>query len=88
MIKQTENGVLLEVRVKPGSRRFALYGKDGKLILEVKAPPQEGKANLEIVKELRRMTHKDVEIISGFRARDKVLLIRDAKKEEIERLFP
>ncbi len=29
MIRETRDGVLLEVRVKPGSRKFALYGKDG-----------------------------------------------------------
>ena len=87
MIKEIAGGVLLEVRVKTSSSRFALYEKGGRLILEVTSPPHEGKANLEIVKELRRMTHKDVEIISGFRAKDKVILVRGAEAGEIEHIL-
>ena len=85
MIRETADGVLLEIKVKPGSRRFALYEKDGKLILEVTSPPHEGKANLEIVKGLKRLLGKDVEIVSGFKAKDKVILVRGANKEDVEK---
>ena len=84
-IKQTGNGVLIRVRVKPDSKRFALARKGGQLILEVTSPPKEGKANLEIVKGLKRMFGKDVEIVKGFRSREKVVLIKGSKKEEIMR---
>lgn len=83
MIRQTDDGVVIEVRVRPNSKRFALIEKDGKLVLEVTSPPQEGKANLEIVKGLKRLFGKDVEILRGLRGREKLVLIRGARREEI-----
>ena len=79
--------MLIEVRVRTNSNSFSLYEKDGRLILEVKAPPREGEANAEIIKELRRALKKDVEIASGFKSKDKVLLVRNAKREDVEKLF-
>ncbi|NIO22895.1 MAG: YggU family protein [Candidatus Aenigmarchaeota archaeon] len=84
MIRQTEKGVLLEVRVKPNSKRFALIRKGDQLILEVTSPPREGRANLEIVRELKRRLGKDVEIVKGFKSREKVILVKNAKKEDLE----
>jgi len=83
-IRETADGVLMEVRVKPSSRRFALSRKDGQLVLEVTSPPQEGKANMEIVKGLRKLLGKDVEIVSGLKSKSKMILVRNAGKEEIE----
>ena len=83
MMQQRKEGVLIEVRVKPNAKSFALYEKEGRLILEVTSPPQEGKANAEIVKGLKRLFGRDVEIVRGFKGRDKSILIRDAKVEEI-----
>lgn len=87
MIKQTENGVLIGVRVKPNSKRFALSRKGDQLILEVVSPPKEGKANLEIVRGLKRIFGKDVEIVKGLKSKEKVILVRNTNKEEIEGLF-
>jgi uncharacterized protein (TIGR00251 family) len=83
MIKQIAEGVLLEVRIKPNSKRFALYERGGRLILEVTSQPQEGKANIEIVKGLKKMFCRDVEIVRGLKGRGKLVLIRGAKKGEI-----
>jgi uncharacterized protein (TIGR00251 family) len=83
-IRETADGVLMEVRVRPNARRFALSRKDGQLVLEVTSPPQEGKANMEIVKGLRRLFGKDVEIVSGLKSKSKMILVRNTDKEEIE----
>lgn len=86
-IRETADGVLMEVRVKPNSRRFALSRKDGQLVLEVTSPPQEGKANMEIVKGLRKLLGKDVAIVRGLKGREKTILLRGAKLKEIISLF-
>lgn len=83
MMKETKDGLIIEVRVKPNSKRFALTRKDDQLILEVTSPAQEGKANMEIVKGLKRLFGKDVEIVSGLRSRDKVILVRGANLSEV-----
>jgi len=84
MIRQTGKGVLLEVRVKPNSKRFALYEKEGRFVLEVTSPPRKGRANLEIVRELKRRFGEEVEIVKGFKKRDKVILIKNLRKEDLE----
>ncbi len=84
MLKQTKNGVLIEVRVKPNSKRFALLRKGEKLILEVTSPPREGEANLEIIKGLKRMFGRNVEIVKGPKSRNKVILVSGAALQEIE----
>jgi len=84
MLKQTKNGVLIEVRVKPNSKRFALLRKGEKLILEVTSPPREGKANLEITRGLKRMFGRDTEIVKGFKGKEKVILVKSAELKEIE----
>lgn len=87
MIRQTENGVLIEVKVRPNSKRFALIRRADHLILEVTSPPKEGRANLEILKGLKRLFGRDVEIVKGRKSREKVILVKNANKEEIEGLF-
>ncbi len=51
------------------------------------SPPKEGKANLEIVKGLKRIFRKDVEIVKGFKGREKVILVKGAELWEIEDRF-
>lgn len=84
MIKQTEKGVLLEIRVKPNSRKFGFSRKGGKLILEVTSPPKEGKANAEIIRELKKMFRKEVVILKGFRSRDKIIFVNGAASEDLK----
>ena len=48
-------GISLRVRAKPGGRRDGVTGmRDGELLVEVRARPENGKANLEIIRVLSR----------------------------------
>ncbi len=82
-MRQTEDGVLLEIKVKTNSSQFDLYEKDGKFILEIKGKPIEGRANIEIVKELSKMFGKNIRIVRGLKSRDKLILIENAKLSDI-----
>jgi uncharacterized protein (TIGR00251 family) len=84
-VRETPEGVLLEVRVKPNSDRFSLSRREGRLVLEVASPPREGEANTEIVKGLKRLFRKDIEIVRGLKGKDKVILVRDGKASEMEK---
>jgi len=86
MIKTHPKGIVIEVRVRPNSPRFSLSEKDGEIILEVTSPPHDGKANTEIIKNLKKMTGKDVQILKGLKSKTKLILITGAKKEEIAEL--
>ncbi|MFH1237677.1 MAG: DUF167 domain-containing protein [Candidatus Aenigmatarchaeota archaeon] len=86
-IREAKEGVLIEVRVRTNSNRFALTRKEGRLVLEVTSQPREGEANAEIVKGLKRLFGHDVEIVHGLKGKDKVILIKNSKMPEIEALL-
>ena len=71
-----KDALVLEVRVKPSSPGFKITEDNGNFIIEVKSPPQEGKANTEIVKELRKMFKTEILILSGLKSKKKVILLK------------
>lgn len=79
-LQEAKNGVIIKVKVKTNSNQFGF--KNG--FLEVTSPPKEGKANLEIIKGLKNMFKKDIQILRGLKSKEKVILIKDAKIEDID----
>jgi hypothetical protein len=50
-----KDGVTLMVRVKPGAREDAVLGvRAGELVVAVRAHPEKGKANAEVIRLLSR----------------------------------
>ena len=68
----------IKVKVKPNSAKNKVLGLDeqGFLRVDIKAPAQKGKANKELIKFLSKHFKKRVEIISGFKSREKRVLVR------------
>ena len=67
-----------EVHVKPRSSRSRVEGvrEDGALIVALKAPPVDGKANAELIKLISRslgVKKSAVQIASGHNGRRKIL---------------
>ena len=81
---ETEDGLILEVLVKPRCRAFRLAILENEITIFCREEPTKWKANKEIVRELSKLFHKKVEIISGFSSKQKKLLIRDAKESDVE----
>ena len=84
-IRETEEGLVLEVYVKPGSREFKVVVEGGEIVVLCREKPVGGRVNLELVKELSRLFGKRVELVSGYCSRQKRLLVRGAVKSEVER---
>jgi len=76
--------VLLDVHVKPRSGTFKTVIEGDDVVVYCSEEPQGGMVNRELVKELSRLFHKKVELVSGFTSKDKRLLVRNAAKSEIE----
>jgi uncharacterized protein (TIGR00251 family) len=49
--------------------------------------PVKGRVNKEIIKELTRLFHRKVELVSGYSSKEKKLFVRDITKGEIEVLL-
>ncbi|MCL2642499.1 MAG: DUF167 domain-containing protein [Candidatus Bathyarchaeota archaeon] len=82
-IKETVDGTLITIFVKPNSPKFAIEFKNGEIIVYAREEPEKGKVNKEILKELTRLFHTKVELVAGATSRQKQLTI-GAKKAEIE----
>ncbi len=67
--------VRLRLRVKPNARRNAFEGTlDGRILVSIKAPPTDGRANAELIAFLAKAfgtAKSNVSIVSGAGSRDK-----------------
>ena len=79
--------MLLDVHVKPRSGTFKTVIDGDDVVVYCSEEPQGGSVNRELVKELSRLFHKKVELVSGFTSKYKRLLVRNAAKSEIEQVL-
>lgn len=63
--------MIAEVTAVPKSGRFSISFKDGKVKVFLKSVAEGNKANLELVKELSKLLHAPVRIVSGHASRRK-----------------
>ena len=67
----------LRVLVKPNAKKDEVVGwKDNVLCIAVSAPAVDNKANIAVVKLLRKFSKKRVSFISGLKSREKLLLVQ------------
>lgn len=65
--------MIIEVTVTTGAKRFSLSFKDGRLKAALTKPPENNKANLELIKEMSKSLGREVRIVSGQTSRRKKL---------------
>ena len=82
-----ESGVLLQIKVIPGSSVNKIVGVEGDQIkVKIAAPPEKGKANKEIISFLAKvlgLRKKDVVIENGEKSRVKLVRIYGVEKERV-----
>jgi len=86
-ITESEDGVVLAVKVVPGASKTAIAGEyDGMLKIKLSAPPQKGKANqclIEFVARRLGVKKKAVSIVSGHTSALKKVQICGLTAEEV-----
>ncbi|MGY5854837.1 MAG: DUF167 domain-containing protein [Candidatus Thorarchaeota archaeon] len=91
-IWETEDGTYLRVIVKPRSKERAFVSEisDEFIVLNLRSPAREGKANSELQKTLAKalgVSTGDIRIIAGHKNREKTIVIEGISKDKIiERL--
>jgi uncharacterized protein (TIGR00251 family) len=66
----------IQVRVKPNSRTEEVSQEGESVIVKVREPPEEGKANQAVIRLLAKhfgVASSKVRILSGFRSKSKVV---------------
>lgn len=90
-MNHTPGGALrFGVRVRAGARRTAVGGsRDGALVVTVPAPAVDGKANAAVLAALAQafgVRVRQLTIVSGERARDKLVTLTDPPQDAAQRL--
>jgi uncharacterized protein len=83
-IKDTPNGALITIFVKPNSTKFLVELDGEEIVVHATEEPEKGKVNKEILKELTKLFHAKVELVSGATSRQKQLAVFGVKKSELE----
>jgi uncharacterized protein (TIGR00251 family) len=86
-ITDAKEGAIIEIFVKPNAPKFNATFDGHEVIAYCTEEPVKGKVNKELVKELSKLFHSRVEIVSGFTSRQKRLLIRGMNKDDAEHII-
>ena len=91
-IKETADGVILQVHVVPRSAKSEVAGVHGDALkLRIAAPPVEGQANKECIRflsDILGIRKKQVIIVGGSKSKNKTIAIEGIRKKDIEALIP
>jgi len=73
--------VKIQVKVKANSKTEEISQEGNKLIVKVKEPPKEGRANQAVIKLLAEhfeVSQSQVRILSGFKSKNKTIEVVDS----------
>lgn len=87
--RTVDGGLEVDVSVSPRSDRSGTEGVDEwrkRLIVRVKAPPLDGRANKEVEDLFRKVTGCKTEIVRGQTSRQKTVLVIGNREEILESL--
>ena len=63
----------LKIKVKPNSKEQGIEKKEDYYLVKLKSAPENNKANVELLKLLKKYFKSDVKIKSGFSSRNKII---------------
>ncbi|NWG10590.1 YggU family protein [Candidatus Bathyarchaeota archaeon] len=84
---KTDQGVVLNVYVKPDSREFRIEVENEELVVHCRESPVKGKVNKELVKALSKLFKRRIEIVAGFTSKQKKILIPNISVEESNKIL-
>lgn len=69
--------MIIKIKAKPNSGKQEIINDNGNYIAYLKSVPQDNKANIELIKLLKKHFGKPVRIKSGLTSRNKIVEIGD-----------
>lgn len=67
--------MLINVKVKTNKKENKISLQDNVYLVELKAKAEKGKANMELIKVLSEYLKSNVQIVSGFKNRNKIVKV-------------
>lgn len=65
--------MIIKVKVRPASKKQEIIKTEEGYIVSVKGRAEDNKANIELLKLLKKHFEKDVRIIKGFKSKNKIV---------------
>ena len=90
MIKQSDKGILFNVRIIPNSSKNDLVIEDEFVKIKITAQPIENKANkalTEYLSKLFKIPKTNIEIVKGDTSKEKTLFIKTSDSEKQEQII-
>lgn len=84
---ETKDGTIIEIFVKPNQPKFKISIDSDEILVFSTEEPVKGKVNKEIVKELSKLFHTKVEIVSGITSKQKQLLVKGLNAVQVEQFL-
>lgn len=84
---ETKDGTIIEIFVKPNQPNFKITIDGDEILLYSTEEPVKGKVNKEIVKELSKLFHAKVEIVSGITSKQKQLIVKGLNAVQVEQFL-
>ena len=84
-LTETKDGTIIEVYVKPNQPKFKITFDGDEILVHSTEEPVKGKVNKQLIKEISKLFHTNVELVSGATSRQKKLLVKGVAKKEVER---
>ncbi len=78
MIKQTDNGVIINIRISPNAKKNEIIKTQEITKIKITAQPIDGKANkclIEFLSKFFKITKNSIKIVKGETSKDKTLLL-------------
>lgn len=73
--------MIIEVSVIPNSKKFAISVKDGIIKVHLEKPPENNKANLELITKFSKLLNTEVQLIAGHKSKHKKLAIAISERD-------
>jgi len=71
--------MILNIKVKTSSGKQEIKEiSNNQYTISLKSPPEDNKANLELVKLLKKHFKKDIKIIKGKKSKNKIIEVKNA----------
>jgi len=86
-LKEPKNGTIIKVFVNPNQPKFTVKIEGDEIIVSCTEEPVKGKVNKELIKELSKLFHAEIEMVLGFTSKQKRLLIKNISKSDVEQLL-
>lgn len=73
----------LKIKVSTKKNKFSIRKSDKVLLVDVKSNPKSGKANLEIIREIKKIFKKETRIVLGHKSKNKIIEINCLREKDL-----